>query len=264
MEICKNCGNEITLKFCAHCGQKAFKRIDRKYLWDEFQYTVLHTNKGLLYSIKNILRNPGKTAREFVDGNRINHYKPLLLVFVVSGISTFLSFKWIKLNDAMKTVYAAKHMNSPMMEDMMTVLSSYSSLITLALIPLLAVATYIPFKKWGQNYFEHIIINSYIYTVYTLLLCLVVYPIMYFLRHNATTIVEISTYTFLLIPPILVWFFRGFYADKPLKNILLKVLASLGLALLIYFAIIILVVIIGLVFAMMGAGKEALQYVKPR
>lgn len=264
MEICRSCAQEIDATFCSHCGQKAFKRIDRKYLWDEFQYTVLHTNKGLLYSVKNILRNPGKTAREFIDGNRVKHYKPLLLVFVVSGISTFISFKWLKLNQAMKTIYAAKNMNSPMMEDMMTGLATYSSLITLALIPLLAIATFIPFKKWGHNYYEHIIINSYIYTTYTLLLCLVVYPVMFFFRHDADTIVQISTYTFLLIPPILGWFFRGFYPDKPFKSIFLKVLASLALALLMYVLIIIIAIIVVMIFAMMGGGQQAVEYVKPR
>ncbi|TAE09043.1 MAG: DUF3667 domain-containing protein [Bacteroidetes bacterium] len=264
MEICRSCGEEIAVKFCSHCGQKAFHRIDKKYLWDEFQYTVLHTNKGLPYSVKNILRNPGKTAREFIDGNRVKHYKPLLLVFVVSGISTFLSFKWLKLNEAMRTVYAAKHMNSPMMEDMMTGLATYSSLLTLAFIPLLAIATFVPFKKWGHNYYEHIIINSYIYTAYTILLCLVIYPVMYFFRHDANIMVQFSTYTFLLVPPILVWFFKGFYTDKPLKSILLKVLASLGLALLMYLLTILIVVIVGIILAMTGSGQQAIQYVKPR
>lgn len=104
--FCKNCNQLITANFCANCGQKKFKRIDKKYIWDELQYTVFHTNKGLLYSVKNILKNPGKTAKEFIDGNRVNHYKPILLVFVLSGISAFISYKIIGLKEIMSDFYS--------------------------------------------------------------------------------------------------------------------------------------------------------------
>jgi hypothetical protein len=52
---CKNCGTLITANFCSNCGQKKYKRIDKKYLIDELQYTVLHTNKGFFYSVKKFL-----------------------------------------------------------------------------------------------------------------------------------------------------------------------------------------------------------------
>jgi hypothetical protein len=262
MEICKNCGHTITLNFCANCGQKAYRRIDKKYLWDEFQYTVLHTNKAFLYSVKNIIRNPGRTAREFIDGNRVNHYRPLLLVFLVSGFSTFLSFKVVKLDDAIRLVNTAKHKDSPFLEDVMTFLSSYSTLITLLLIPLLAIATYTSFKKWGHNYYEHIVINSYIYTLYTLLLCLVIYPIMYFFRHNPEEMVSISSYTFLLIPPLLIWYFKGFYPNQPITKIALRVLSSSLLAIALY-TIIVILVCMG-IFILSGNNEQTIEYVKPR
>lgn len=52
-QTCLNCGNPVMDNYCSNCGQKKFKRIDKKYIWDELQYTVFHTNKGFLYSIKN-------------------------------------------------------------------------------------------------------------------------------------------------------------------------------------------------------------------
>lgn len=75
---------------------------------DEIQYTFLHTNKGLLYSIKHILKNPGNTAREFIDGNRVNHYKPILLTFLLGGIAGFaLSITLYAIaNNSLKFIHA--------------------------------------------------------------------------------------------------------------------------------------------------------------
>lgn len=44
--ICLNCNFVISENFCSNCGQKKFKRIDKKYVTDELQYLLLHTNKG--------------------------------------------------------------------------------------------------------------------------------------------------------------------------------------------------------------------------
>lgn len=49
---CPNCKNIIHGNFCSDCGQKSYRRIDKEYIWEELQYTLLHTNKGFLYSVK--------------------------------------------------------------------------------------------------------------------------------------------------------------------------------------------------------------------
>jgi len=67
--ICLNCIDPITENFCSNYGQKKYKSTDRKYLIDELQYSVIHSTKGFFYSIKNSIKNPGKTAKEFIDGN---------------------------------------------------------------------------------------------------------------------------------------------------------------------------------------------------
>lgn len=101
-EICKNCQGEIAFNFCANCGQKKAKRIDGKYVKDELQYVLIHTNKGFFYSLKKVVRNPGKTASEFIDGNRVNHYKPILMVFLLAGISAFITNTFIHPAEVMR------------------------------------------------------------------------------------------------------------------------------------------------------------------
>lgn len=233
-ETCHNCSALITKNFCSNCGQKKYKRIDKKYIWDELQYTLFHTNKGFLYSIKKILRNPGKTAMEFINGHRVNHYKPILLVFILSGIATFISYKLLKLKVVMNEYFTQKNINSNQMEDFMNFLSSYTSIIMLLMIPLFALSTWIAFKKWGHNYYEHLVINAYILSFYTLISIIFIYPVMYFYRHSPNVFFLITQISMLLVPFILFWFFKEFYKNKLIKSIVLKVLAVIGLAIIGY------------------------------
>lgn len=261
--ICSGCSQTITENFCGNCGQKKYKRIDRKYITEELQYTVLHTNKGFLYSIKNIIKNPGKTAREFIDGNRVKHYKPILLVFVLSGLATFISYKVLNLKEVMSAYFSQQHMSSGFMSDMVTFISSYNSMIMLALVPLFALTTKIAFRKWGHNYYEHVVMNAYILSFYTIVSIVLVYPVMYIFRHSPNTFFNIIQLSILLVPIILIWFFKEFYKDKPLKSVILKVLGVLGLVILGYLLFILSAVIVGIVLVMLK-GTEGLEYLKPR
>lgn len=263
-ENCKNCNEVIAGNFCINCGQKKYKRIDRKYIWDEMQYTFLHANKGLLFSAKNILKNPGKTAREFIDGNRVNHYKPILLAFVLCGIATVITSKFVDMSEIMVDVYKNnKQFNGKIMGNVMYFLEHYYSMIAMALIPFFAITTIIPFRKWGHNYYEHIVMNAYFLSYYTLISIIIVDPIMFFFRHSLKeNIFNISSFVMLLVPVMLVWFYKGFYSDKPLKSIILKVLATIGLLLLAYIVVIFIAVIVGIIYATIN-GPETLKQFKP-
>jgi hypothetical protein len=263
-ENCKNCNEIITGNFCINCGQKKYKRIDRKYVLEEIEYTFLHVNRGLLYSAKSILKNPGKTAREYIDGNRVNHYKPILLAFVLSGISTFLSFKVIGLKEIMSDALSKQPVNAQFMNNYMSFLSNYSSILSVAMIPFFAFTTKIAFRRWGHNYYEHVVMNAYFLSFYTLLNIIFLYPVLFFLRHGDSSVIMTVTQCFmLLIPFLLVWFFKEFYNDKPLKSIILKVLAVIGLILLAYLILIFIAVIIGIVYAIVS-GPEALKQFAPK
>lgn len=245
---CQNCNREITENFCGNCGQKKFKRIDRKYISDELQYTVVHWNKGLLYSIKKLIKNPGKTARTFVEGDRVNHYKPISLVFVLSGLGAFLSFKVLGLGNIMKEQLATnKAMSASFLNDYLSFWSNYSPFIMLAFIPIMALFTKLIFRKWGHNYYEHIVMNAYGLSCYSALSMIVIYPIMYIMKSNVQAFSMITTISTAIIPIIMVWFFKGFYPEKKLTTIILRVLLILILPVIF---LLITSVIVGIIVAM--------------
>lgn len=264
MELnCQNCNLIISDNFCGNCGQKKYKRIDKKYIWDEIQYTFLHTNKGFLYSVKNILKNPGKTAKEFIDGNRVNHYKPILLAFLLSGISAFISFKIIGFKEIMANYYAKQNLNSALTNDYMTIASSYNSIIMLLLIPFFAFFTKLAFKKWGHNYYEHIVINSYFLCLYLLFNIFFIYPLMFLFKSNLSIVPSLSSLSMLSIPFLLTWFFKELYSDKPVKSVIGRVGLTIGLMILVFILLMILLAISAFIYAM-TQGPEGLEYLKAK
>lgn len=257
---CQNCGNAITVNFCANCGQKKFKRIDRKYLIDEMQYSLIHMNKGFFYSVKKILRDPGQTAKEFIDGDRVNHYKPLLLAFVLSGISAMISLKIVGVSDVMEQFYAQKKMNISIMHDYMSVVNSYSSFMMLLFIPLVSILTYLIFRNWGTNYYEHIIMNAYIQCFYTISCILILYPILYFLKDSPDAFITATMISMLSISVIMVWFYKSFYSEKSFGKIILKTLLFFVIGFVLY----ILTSILGVVIYIMANGMESLKDFTPK
>jgi len=257
-ENCLNCSHTITENFCGNCGQKKYKRIDRKYIIDELQYSFVHTNKGFFYSLKNIIKNPGKTAKAFVDGNRVNHYKPLLLAFVLSGISAFISFKVIGVREMMDSMFAQEDVDKTFMESYMSFMASYHAFIMLLMIPFFAISTKIGFWKWGHNYYEHIILNAIILSFYTVVTTLIVSPLMYVFRHDQSIFRSLTGLSSLLMPFILVWFFRNVYPDKSLKSIIFRVLLILALVVVII-SILIIIGVVGYLGYLIAFDPEMLQ-----
>jgi hypothetical protein len=260
---CQNCNQIISTNFCGNCGQKKYKRIDRKYIWDEIQYTFLHTNKGFLYSVKSILKNPGKTAKEFVDGNRVNHYKPILLAFVLSGISAFISLKILGIYNMMESFYAEQHINSEFINYYMAIKSSYNSIIMLLLIPFFAFFTKLAFRKWGHNYYEHIVLNSYVLCYYTLLNIFFIYPLMFLFKGDMGVIASLISLSMLFIPFILIWFFKELYSDRSLRNVIGRVLLTIGL-MTIGFVLLLICIAIGVSIYVSINGAEGLEYMKTK
>ncbi|NMH24132.1 DUF3667 domain-containing protein [Flavobacterium solisilvae] len=259
---CKNCGTLITGNFCNNCGQKKYKRIDKKYLIDEFQYTILHTNKGFFYTVKNLFKNPGKTTREFIDGNRVNHYKPILLAFVLTGISTFLAFKVIGMNHMQAKAFAMNNNNDPntqkiaehIFKEVISFYSNYYTILMMLAIPFFAFASKICFKKWNHNYYEHIVMNAFFYSTYTIYSIIFIYPILYFTRENFTVASLISLLSFFGLSVLLTWFFKEIYNTKPLGDVIIRVL-GIGAIMIFLFIFIIIIGSFGFAFYLAKTGE---------
>jgi Protein of unknown function (DUF3667) len=51
----------------------------------------MHLDKGILFTTKELFTRPGHSIREFLDGKRVRHFKPISMVIILAGIYGFLS-----------------------------------------------------------------------------------------------------------------------------------------------------------------------------
>lgn len=86
MTNCKSCKEPVSASYCANCGHPVkLKRIDSHYIIHEITH-VLHFEKGILYTVKELLMRPGKSVREFISDNRNRLVKPVIFLIVSSLI----------------------------------------------------------------------------------------------------------------------------------------------------------------------------------
>lgn len=242
---CLNCNAEINGQFCSNCGQSSeTHKINLHYLWHDIQHGLLHVDKGILFTTKELFTRPGHSIREFLDGKRISHFKPISLVIILAGIYSLLSH-FFHLN-LFSTYYELKGSGDGFIEFKTSVdklsewLSQHYSVLALIQIPIFSLGTYVMFKKEGYNYIEHLVINCFI-AGQKLILHILTFPIYYWL--NKTNFSRPVDQLIDIIGYILAYFkiFQLFNGVKVSKRIW-KSLFSLIIPLLIFIAAFFLIV----------------------
>lgn len=157
MEIkCKNCHQVFKGHYCSNCGQPAeTHKINSHFLWHDIQHSLLHFDKGILYSLKELFTRPGHSIREFIEGKRVKHFKPISLVVLLATLYGFL-YHYFHIN------YFVKEPNEPL--DYVNInewIATHFSWVTIATIPLYTIGTYTVFRNQGYNFFEFFVLNTY-------------------------------------------------------------------------------------------------------
>ena len=90
MDICKKCGSEFEGNYCPNCGHpQKLERINGRYILSEIG-SVLNFQKGILYTIKELLIRPGQNIRAFISEDRNRLVKPIMFILITSLIYTIL------------------------------------------------------------------------------------------------------------------------------------------------------------------------------
>jgi len=207
LHSCLNCQSETSGTYCANCGQKTsthrYSLIH--FIEHDLIHGVWHVDKGVLFTVKELILRPGDSVREFIQGKRVRFFSFVTLIFLLLAISSLLSqYVKIHLSDIMP-------LNSKQtMSAYEGFATKYPKVIILILIPLYSLFSYFWFKKAQLNYSEHLVLNSY-KTAIELILALIFTVVTIFYTHIPTLL--IFYYIFVAVGGFLysIWFYNQFF-----------------------------------------------------
>lgn len=185
MGKCANCARAMAgpeQKFCPACGQPTpAHRIDWHFLGHELEHSVLHMDRGVLYTLKRLMLRPGLLIRDYIEGRRAGIVKPLLLITMTGAAATVMAHYALD-GDALGASLTAgmeagaghqSDMNAKQAEAMARMgkvfgvvkdwMNRHLTLITLLLLPVQAAAFKLTFRRFKQiNYPEWLVITSFL------------------------------------------------------------------------------------------------------
>lgn len=171
---CLNCNSSLAGPYCHKCGQKASThRITfTHFIKHDLLHGVFHLDKGILYTLKCLIFNPGYTVRSFLNGKRVLHYNIFALFVIVIALKTLVDYQ---ISDGHIFNSIDKQNTDKKINE---ALDHYYKFFYLLSIPLLSVFSFIFSRRLKYNYTEHIVFNCFLLTggfFYALLISLFCY-----------------------------------------------------------------------------------------
>ena len=155
---CKNCNSEVSLNFCPNCGQPSLlKRIDGHYIAHEIEH-VLHFERGILYTVKELFINPGENIRNYISDNRSRLVKPVIFIIITSLIYTLISH-FFHIEDEYIKYEGLENSSFVKILSWMQANYGYMNILTGMFI---AGWLKVFFKKYDYNFFELVIMLCFV------------------------------------------------------------------------------------------------------
>lgn len=157
---CKNCNYNFQGNYCPQCGQSSsIHHIDLHYFLHDIPHSIFHIDKGFFYTLAQLSTRPGKMLMEYIAGKRVRHFSPIAFVVIMSTVTALLT--------ALLKKYIALQLQdgSGTKLQLLTkanLFTAYPSLLIFMMIPILSFITWLCFYNRRYNYWEHMLMNTYI------------------------------------------------------------------------------------------------------
>jgi len=226
--ICKNCNHTFEGHFCNHCGQPAdTHRLSLHHIWHDLQHGLFHFDNGIIYTAKQLLTRPGHAIREFINGKRVRHFKPLAFVVVLATLYGLLYHYFIQNLFEAGTIHPDDDVTS-VYEKVIHWNLDHLAYAVLMMVVSTTIASYQVFKKQGYNLAEHLVLNAY-YRGLGLVISVLLFPLLYILQRSGMESFRSYAHTFQLLDFVLMFWCYAQFFNK------LSMIKVLGLTALTYF-----------------------------
>lgn len=174
---CKSCQSSINSsdKYCQNCGGKVInERLTLKSIWQEFVGPFFSWDNNFNTTTKALVTKPDDVLLAFVSGARKKYFKPFPFLILYSTIS-LLFYKLFPVEMFQSFEKGLEYGASQHTDDVQNILNSkeltsqfsatfynYYNFIIVLSVPIVALTSFLTFKKYRHNYSEHLIFQSYI------------------------------------------------------------------------------------------------------
>ena len=158
LDYCKNWQTEMRGNYCSNCGRaKALKRIDKNYILHEIG-SVLNLDRGIFYSIRELLIRPDQNIREFLLEDRNRLVKPILFIIISSLVYT-LTNQLFHFDNGYVNYNGSENLATSTIFKWVQEHYGYSNIIMGVFV---AFWVAIFFKKYQYNFFEILILICFV------------------------------------------------------------------------------------------------------
>ncbi|MEJ2113367.1 MAG: DUF3667 domain-containing protein [Flavobacteriaceae bacterium] len=200
---CKNCQTKFLIEsdFCYNCGAKVIRsRLTIKNLFEYFSETFLNYDNKFLQTIFCLFKNPENVIVSYVNGVRKKYVNPIsffAISLTISGLYLFIIQRYFP--DAMdfSQLYTDENTQKISSTISQNVLD-YHSLFYFALIPVMALISWIVFFNKKFNFTEHVVIYLYTMSLGSMVTSIVSLIIL-FIKPDVFFIVSISSNILLVL-----------------------------------------------------------------
>lgn len=160
MHICTKCGSEFQGNYCPNCGHpKKIERIDGRYILSEIG-SVLNFQKGILYTIKELLIRPGQNVRAFISEDRNRLVKPIMFILITSLIYT-LFVEIFHFNDGY-VKYNFDDLQGSSLGMIFQWIKEHYGYSNLIMAVFIAIWIKVLFRKYRYNFYEILILLCFV------------------------------------------------------------------------------------------------------
>lgn len=158
---CVSCNNEINSKYCPDCGHpSSIKRIDRKYIIHEIEH-VLHFERGILYTIRELILKPGENIRKYLSENRSRLVKPIIFIIVTSLIYTVLTHLF-HIEDGYVKYHEVNHGTMSTVSNLVKWIQEHYGYANIMMGIFIALWLRLFFRKFNYNFYEVLIMLCFV------------------------------------------------------------------------------------------------------
>ena len=236
-----NCAAPVSGAFCSGCGQRRdIPEFSWHYLLVELPAGIFAVDKGIVHTVKSLFTRPGHAIREYLEGKRIQHFRPFSLLVLSAGLYGFIAlffdlrFPEFELGTQEKS------------KEIIDTVNQHYALVELVLLPVLSVSTWLFFRRSGYNYVEHMVINAFLASQ-RVLVTVALLPFMFAVNgtYGVVTIASLGNVASFVL---FIWSMTQLFQQRSATSVAFRSMAAFGLS---YVFLTLFVILGGVLYAIL-------------